>query len=191
MGCDIHCYKEKFVDGQWVTADEWADEYGEGADVPWKKRFTDRNYNLFGLLARGVRHDHPFSFEPRGLPFDACKAVADASESWGCDGHNHSYLFVHELRSMVKYLASATVEISGLKDKDGLAALNASIASPEPTDWSLIYPYCQGASDSLNYELFAADVPASFIAGDGLQSLIDMFDGVDGENHRIVFWFDN
>ncbi len=190
MGCDIHCYKEKFVDGKRIAADEWVDQYGEGLDVKWEDRFTDRNYNLFGLLSKGVRYKHPFSFEPRGMPFDACPEVAKLNKEYGCDGHSHSYLFLHELRSMQQYLATATVKISGLKHPVELAALRASIASPEPTNWELLYSYCQGTSDP-TYERFEIDVPASFIAGCGLETLVKMFDGIDGENHRIVFWFDN
>ena len=68
MGCDIHMYKEKRVDGVWVAADEWTpDEYEEGRmEVQWEKRFTERNYELFGALSKGVRSEHPYSFEPRG-----------------------------------------------------------------------------------------------------------------------------
>ncbi|MBR8025204.1 hypothetical protein KDX27_42480 [Burkholderia cenocepacia] len=71
MGCDIHLYREKFVNDQWLTADKWvAYDYGvddKGMEVPWGERFTDRNYDLFGLLSKGVRRVHPFSFEPRGF----------------------------------------------------------------------------------------------------------------------------
>lgn len=38
---------------------------------------------------------------------------------------------------------------------------------------------------------FEIDVPASFYIGDSLQKIINQFEGIDGENHRIVFFFDN
>jgi hypothetical protein len=72
---------------------------------------------------------------------------------------------------------------------DQYARLRASIDSGTP-DWNLLYPYCQGTSDR-TYVNFELDVPASFNVGDGLDQLIAGFDGIGGENHRIVFWFDN
>jgi hypothetical protein len=193
MGCDIHLYKEKHVDGKWVTADAWeAYDYGDddkGIEVPYKKRFTDRNYQLFGLLSKGVRSEHPFSFEPRGLPFNPCPEIARESEGWGEDGHSHSYLYLHELKDMAAYLEAATIRISGMKDKAGLDELRESIASGAP-NWNLLWPYC-GWSSSPSYVEFEQDIPASVYLGDGLKRIIDSFDGVDGDNHRIVFFFDN
>lgn len=193
MGCDIHLYKEKQVDGKWVTADEWSSynhgEEDKGIEVPWQKRFTERNYELFGLLSKGVRTEHEFSFEPRDMPVNACKEVFDESERWGGDGHGHSYLYLHELKDMLAHLNSNTIRISGMKDKEGLAKLRESIASGKP-NWDLLFPYC-GWANSPNYEAFEIDVPASFYMGGSLQKIIDSFDGVDGDNHRIVFWFDN
>jgi hypothetical protein len=195
MGCDIHLYKEKFVNGAWVTADEWeAYDYGDDegdkySDVPWKLRFTDRNYNLFGLLSKGVRYEHPFAFEQRGVPFAPCKEVAALIELDGEDGHSHSYLYLHELKEMAAFLETATIEISGLKSASDMDALNASIATGQP-NWELLYPYCQGTSDR-TYVHFEIDVPAKFIVGGGIEKIIAGFDGVDGENHRIVFYFYN
>lgn len=193
MGCDIHMYKEKFVDGKWLAADEWiAYDYGDddkGLEVPWQKRFTDRNYDLFGLLAAGVRREHPFSFQPRGLPFDACREISDNAERYGEDGHNHSYLFLHELKAMARYAERAVILVGGMKDRDELAALRASIASGCP-DWNLIFPYCQSTNDPKQID-FEIDIPASFYFAEPLKRIIDSFDGIDGENHRIVFFFDN
>jgi hypothetical protein len=193
MGCDIHCYKEKFVDGRWITADEWQEyDYGDddkGAEVSWEKRFTDRNYDLFGLLAKGVRRDFDNAFVCREMPFDACQEVRAACDSYGVDGHSHSYLYLHELKAMQAHLQNTTLPVSGMKDREGLAALQASIDAPGQTDWSLLYPYCGWASDAMRYVEFKFEVPASFTAS--LQPLINLFDGIEAENHRIVFWFDN
>jgi hypothetical protein len=193
MGCDIHVYKEKFSDGKWVAADTWvAYDYGEGdkgMEVPYGNRYTDRNYDLFGLLANGVRREFPFSFAPRGLPLSASPEVTAASGSWNGDGHNHSYLYLHELRELRGWLNANTMPVSGMMAADQYARLRASIDSGTP-DWNLLYPYCQGTSDR-TYVNFELDVPASFNVGDGLDQLIAGFDGIGGENHRIVFWFDN
>lgn len=187
MGCDIHAYKEKLVDGKWVTADKgWADKYDEGCiDVPYENRFTDRNYNLFGVLSRGVRRDFDFAFSQRGLPDDACPEVAARALGWGCDGHSHNYVSLAELKEKQSFLETSTLPISGIKDPQGLALLEASIASDEPTDWSLIYPYWQGGHGVC----FEFDVPATFAAD--LTPIIELFDEADGAEQRLVFWFDN
>lgn len=193
MGCDIHLYKEKQVNGTWVAADVWvADKYSEDEnekDVPWDNRYTGRNYNLFGLWSKGVRRDYTFSFKPRGIPFNTCHEIASQSEKWDGDGHSHSYLYLHELKDMREFLKTEMLQISGMKDRDELAALRASIASDSP-NWDLLYPFCQYTNQP-NYEEFEIDVPASFIVGSCLDEIINSFNGIDGDNHRIVFFFDN
>ena len=191
MGCDIHMYKEKRVNGEWVTADEWTpDRYEEGRlEVQWEKQFTERNYDLFGALSEGVRSEHPYSFKARGIPFDACAEIKQESEGWGVDGHSHSYLFLHEIKAFRKFLEAQTVTIEGLKDKAGLATLRESIATGSP-DWRLIYPYW-GGSNNPEDERFEFQVSASFALGSSLDRIIALFDGVDGDLHRVVFWFDN
>lgn len=193
MGCDIHAYKEKLVCGKWLTADEWKDEeYGDekSRDVPWQKRFTNRNYNLFGLLAKGTRgYEFAASMAPRGLPFDLSPDVRQAAEQWDSDGHSHSFLYLHELRAMRDWTLQNTIKVSGMKNSEELARLRASVASEKP-DWNLLYPYCQSTND-YRQEEFEIDVPASFVVGSGLDKIIGMFDGIEGENHRLVFWFDN
>jgi len=191
MGCDIHLYKEKFVDGKWLSADIWqpCDYNEEVMEVPYETTFNGRNYNLFGLLCKGVRDEYDYSFLERGFPFDASKEVTLANEKWDSDGHSHSYLFLHEIKSMKRFLENQSLEIKGMMNKDQLKRLNQSIESGAP-DWDLIYPYCQWGSnpDLVEFEL---KVPAIFKVGNQLDKIIDLFEGVDGENHRIVFWFDN
>jgi hypothetical protein len=194
MGCDIHAYKEKFIDGRWLTADAWeAYDYGDddkGKSVPYEKRpYTGRNYVLFGILSKGVRSEHAISFPERGMPFDASSEVAADSDRWDSDGHSHSYLYLHEIRQLRLACDSMTVEIEGMKDPEKLAALMKSIASGDP-DWNLLFPYCQWASGG-SYQEFKLDVPMTFYVGSDLDRIIAAFDGVDGENHRLVFWFDN
>lgn len=193
MGCDIHMFKEKLVDGKWVSADEWvAYDYGDdekGVEVPFTKRFTERNYQLFGLLSKGVRCDHPYAFAPRGIPFDCCPEVAADYKRWDCDAHSANFLFLPELKAMREHLKRVTIEVSGMKDADELKALRQDIAKGSP-DWSKLFPYC-GWTSATNYEEFTLEVPADFYMGKSLQKLIDMFDGIEGDNHRVVFWFDN
>ncbi len=112
MGCDIHLYAEKRVDGKWVTADEWEpDEYddeGFTLCVPYEKRIYDsRNYYLFSILA-DVRNGCGFAGSdtgdqfipiatPRGLPEDVTPKVKKESGGWGGDGHSYSFFTVAEL----------------------------------------------------------------------------------------------
>lgn len=146
MGCDIHAYREKKVNGKWITADKWTPyDCGDGEvgnEVKYDDRcFTGRNYHLFGLLSKGVRADFDFSFQPRGIPSTASSQYIDEVNSWGIDGHGHSYIYLHELKDMVEFLETKTTEISGMKDREGLDLLKKSINSGNP-DWSLLFPYC-------------------------------------------------
>ena len=189
MGCDIHCYREKLVNGQWVTADEWENCYGEGMYVPWEKRFTDRNYNLFSVLADvRTRETPPYQFEARGLPLRPCQEVARLIEEGSVD-HSASHLYLFELVELRDLMAANTIKVSGMKDRDQLAELRTSIASGKP-NWDLLYPYCQGTSDPKQVE-FEIDVPGTFIVGAGLDKLIASLQEIGGDNQRMVFWFDN
>lgn len=189
MGCDIHLYREKNVEGKWLAADKWSNDDGYPSVKYEDQYFTDRNYQLFGLLARGVREEHDFSFAKRGLPFDACEEIKRCSDNWGCDGHSHSYLFLHELKAILAFTKQQKLTVSGMKDSKELAALRESIASGSP-DWDLLWPYCQ-FTNIPSHENFEIDVPASLYFEDALERIIAGFDGIDGDNHRIVFFFDN
>jgi len=115
--------------------------------------------------------------------------VRQDSEGWGVDGHGHSYLYLHELQALQAHLQTVTIRVTGMKDRMELDALQATIDAGKP-DWSLLFPYCDwtNVAGQVHFEL---DVPASFYLGQDLQQLIDMFNGDDGDLHRIVFWFDN
>ncbi len=188
MGCDIHLYKEKKVNGVWVTADDgWEDKYGEGLDLPFDANNIGRDYNLFGLLAN-VRRDCVISFKPRGIPFNACDNVRNASDQYDTDGHSHSYLTLNELKEVWEVLPDMTNTVSGMMHVDQHTTLMESINGGTP-DWDLMYPYCQGSNHPAYVE-FEIEVPAVYDLS-GLKLMIDLFDGIDGDDHRFVFWFDN
>lgn len=190
MGCDIHLYREKLEDGAWVSADEWEDVYGAGADVPFEKRFTDRNYNLFSILADvRTRCEPPAKFEPRGMPLRLSFEVAEAFRNFGCGCHSYSHLYLSELIELRDLLASRMYTVSGMKDADQLTELQASIQAGKP-NWDLLYPYCQGTNDPKQVR-FKLDVPADFIVGGSLNRIIESLQEIGGDNQRIVFWFDN
>lgn len=206
MGCDIHLYKEKLVEGRWVEADEWteneyyADAVAEDPDtneprlvVEWQKRFTDRNYQLFGFLSAGVRTEHPFSFQPKGFPEDASPLVKECFESWGCDAHSESFLTVAQLRSALGDLDIATVVVEGMMQVEQLTKLKRAIAAGNKDAFEKhLFPYC-GWTNQVGYAPFKIDVPATFYFGEAVQRIVDSFDDVPGtdEEKRIVFWFDN
>ena len=114
MGCDIHLYVERLVNGKWVSADRWtpnkyADDEGEPPiQVEYQNHFySGRNYNLFAILAN-VRNGSGFANcdtgngfvpidDPRNLPNDVSENVKAEANRWGGDGHSHSWFTVEEL----------------------------------------------------------------------------------------------
>ena len=108
MGCDIHMHVEykRTVSGneRWICADYFRpNPYWNGIDEDESKYaligFCDnRNYDLFATLAN-VRNYGKTDFidEPRGLPEDVTAEVKADSDSWGMDGHSHSYMTLQEL----------------------------------------------------------------------------------------------
>jgi hypothetical protein len=124
MGCDIHCWVEKRVDGAWALVPSrrgepgfsgWADEaYGEKnpgeteVDRRDHNRYMaawhiDRNYALFGILA-GVRRgeyrtvvEYPVPSGETGLrgwPEDRCPDLKDEQED-----HSGHWLLLSELNA--------------------------------------------------------------------------------------------
>ena len=192
MGCDIHSYRERLERGQWVSADEWEPCEFEPTRlrVPYDKQiYSDRHYNLFGLLAKGVRTEHELSIEPKGLPNDVSEPVLSERYYWGVDGHSHSYLTLAELKELRTKLDTNVVTLTGMMDIDQLEKLKASLASDKP-DYALVYPYCKWTSDIKSVP-FSVDVPASWELGDDLDKIIERLEAVGGEDQRMVFWFDN
>ena len=186
MGTDIWLYKEKKVDNEWVSADSWEPSEYDGRLQLKNRNYDGRNYNLFGFLAR-VRCDHSFSFQPRGIPLNMSLELEEYYKEWG--DHTPSYLYLHELKDAWNFIKDKTIKISGMKKTEEIKKLKESIESDQETDWSLLYPYC-GWTNAEGHEDFSVDQPAQ-IALSGLKQIIDSFVGIDGDNHRIVFWFDS
>lgn len=109
MGCDIHFFVERRAGGTWLTCDKWTKDE-DGQRVEYKDAFYhDRNYDLFAILAN-VRNGLGFAgvktgegFNPiapaRGIPADASPEYRSAVESYGSDGHSHSWLTVTEIQT--------------------------------------------------------------------------------------------
>jgi len=112
MGCDIHLYVERKINGKWVSADKWTpdEEESERKVVTYDDSFYNgRNYSLFAILAdvrnEGTAYDPNDAVDaefnvivpPRGIPKDACSSVKAEAVVWDWDGHNHSWLTLAEL----------------------------------------------------------------------------------------------
>lgn len=76
----------------------WWDDTSKLPDPRIDQPYVGRNYILFGALA-GVREYNMeiISDFAKGLPVDVSTEVCGILDSWGIDGHSHSYLTVKEL----------------------------------------------------------------------------------------------
>jgi len=131
LGCDIHLYVEKRVEGKWIAADKWIEE-NEGTDeepdvrltVPYDNRvYSGRCYDLFSILA-DVRNGYGFAgiktgagfnpiCPPKGLPDDVSPEVKQWSDHWDSDGHSHSW---HTVADLLAYDWTQTTTKTGSVD---------------------------------------------------------------------------
>lgn len=161
MGCDIHVYRERKVDGIWET--DTTVEYdttsydGEAyGDFASGMGWVGRSYWLFAALS-GVRaYDNPPIKPPaedRGWPKDAATTNDDCKIQWDSDAHSHGWLTLAELRKLQT-------------EYENLIVLDGS----NPEKWDAVSTLIKGLADSL---------------------VKDFFDGTDEEDCRIVFFYDN
>lgn len=146
MGCDIHIHVEykKTVNDQsrWVCGDYFKVNpyFGE---FPNEDPFSlvgfcnGRNYSRFATLAN-VRNygDTPYIDDPRGLPDDITKEVKEDAESWGDDGHSHSYFTLKELIDFQKN--APPLRHRGMISLEAQKALDETGKTPD--EW------CQGTN---------------------------------------------
>lgn len=107
MGCDIHGWIEKRVDGKWlahrnISGGDYNDYHTnvEHVDLDGRRygrieELKDRNYGFFGKLA-GVRHSFDDSLEPQGFPDDASLECRKDFEADGSDAHTPSWVMLEE-----------------------------------------------------------------------------------------------
>lgn len=127
MGCDIHMRAEIYRAAGWELADVEVYDW--------------RNYDLFAILA-DVRNGYGFAgvptgvgFEPiappRGIPDDCHPLTREFLESYGMDGHSHSW---HTLADLAAYDWERTTMKCGVVSADEYEKL----AGKPPRS------YCQG-----------------------------------------------
>jgi hypothetical protein len=131
VGCDIHCLLEirqadetwKLIKGYSSLARMYMEDKkqsiaegnaeeairfegiinrykAEGLDRCWI--FSDRNYELFALLA-DVRnyHEYPALFPKRGIPEDCSEDTKIEKEEWGPDAHSWTYFTLGDINAAV------------------------------------------------------------------------------------------
>lgn len=188
MGCDIHIYTEKNLDGEgWTSADFYAKrKYADGEIVMEIVDVYDgRNYDLFALLAnvRNRGYIKPIC-EPRGFPEDCCAEIKEEFEVWEYDGHNASWFTLKEL--MAAFEQNKELMASGLITLEQAEELDRGI---KPTSW------CQGTNrENVVHRVWPLE-------NGGLEEIIK--NTTERLRHfcyswkentdkiRIVFWFDN
>lgn len=110
MGCDIHGWIEKRVDGKWLAHRNIVgcdyDDHDLDGDIPDHldldgqrygriDELKDRHYAFFGKLAQ-VRTDETDGLEPRGFPDDASPECRADFDNWGGDAHTPSWVMLEE-----------------------------------------------------------------------------------------------
>jgi hypothetical protein len=149
MGCDIHLFVEKLVDGKWEMATGFeSNYYDKDSDFFSAEQYRNgptpydgRNYHLFAFLA-GVRnqqwtdkfnlkrYENPV-FEGRGIPANASDCIAKDFEDWGCDAHSASFATLSELKGIDP--SSVVANSQGvIKESQYIEMLNGKM----PTSWS-------------------------------------------------------
>ena len=205
MGCDIHvCCERKNYKGEWINCDYFKlnpcyDCDGEDEEIEkwWiVPIFDDRNYSLFATLAdvRNNGYIKPIS-EPRGLPSDVHYITKQLAESWGSDGHSHSY---YTLKELMDYISQApTITYGGMISDEQANDLDKY--NIYPTSWYLstnmkCYTYRTWTVPDDNVPLLVEAMKKRC----GEENYIfewrkDYEERIkkEADNFRIVFWFDN
>jgi len=102
MGCDIHLYIERKVNGNWLSCNTWVQKLDEKNRIFFTAidKFSYRNYKLFAALC-GVRNNKSYNITPlanlKGMPNDVSEIVYQAYDRWKDEYHSISYLSIYEL----------------------------------------------------------------------------------------------
>lgn len=172
MGCDIHLYREvRNKTGQWVALGSFARVYFEGDELRTPKApHISRNYDLFGVLSKGVRVEFNHSLtEDRGIPEDVCPEIAEINENWGGDVHSHGHATLKEIREFWKEYGS-----------DLRYPKVGQYLSCETTGYT-----------EENSERLTGDDDLSFFLVEWVDDNLAPFAWGGDESVRLVFWFDD
>lgn len=152
MGCDIHCYVEKkSKDGHWNIIAGFISDYcyynvDEYFSSPRfrnaKSPIDSRSYALFTWLAdvRRVEGVTPLSL-PRGLPEDVDEVTYNISDSYGYDGHSHSWLTLKEMYEGLPLFKKEMSEIDRSTEsiEKSMEQLSARSDEPDLSDIRIVF----------------------------------------------------
>ena len=135
MGCDIHLYAERQVDGEWESlhpSDVGLPPTRWDYDGRW---FSERDYVLFAVLANVRNYGdevRPIS-RPRGLPEDVAFFAEAGAALAGSDGHSHSWLMLGEITGY-DWTAAADLRVgwTGWPGDRWSDVIDALAALPDP-----------------------------------------------------------
>lgn len=115
MGCDIHLYRERKIDGVWES-DTIEEEDGECMNYQGFRLKGGRSYALFAVLS-GVRMYFELPVKPpaedRGYPDDATGVNQRCLEYWEGDAHSAGHLTLGELTKLKDDWEQAIVLVEG------------------------------------------------------------------------------
>jgi len=202
MGCDIHVYTEFKLwygknEGKWFSADHYKLNPSYGEDDSEKKMevvpiYDSRNYSLFSILA-GVRNygGNEQISELHGLPDDCCPEIKEESDSWGEDGHSHSFFTLKELLDFQKI--QSPVKYQGFVSKKSSENLDRGILPEEYWQGGNIpgqvWRKWEKTDESLKpfvKALVEREKEIFWIFSDKSKDIQK-----HAEEIRVVFWFDN
>jgi hypothetical protein len=202
MGCDIHCYLERYRsindEKKWVNIDNWKlNPYYDGIDkyedkYQHKQFYRGQDYELFDILA-GVRtnFENGLICKPKGLPEDCSEVVKEQSEIWNSDGHNHSYFTLKELRDWLRMYP--TIKRSGMISQEAAKLLDLNVETPNFwTGWAhemLDFVYREW--EDISPLKYFVDKMENFLSDEWRvtknEENLQQFEN----DMRVIFWFDN
>lgn len=215
MGCDIHMYLEKKVNGKWISADPVIKDSDGLFDVDSRHRvYTQRNYLLFSVLA-GVREPKPGvwqKYKVKGFPDDADPMVKKIYEQWGSDAHTPSHLTLKDLLDVNWYETGVIISFDvterqkeiyeyfknkALTEKPGVPYLiNYFMYAAIKDAWfSVLETIMEQKRDPALTKVHAV-VPLSFVCDEFEKVIWDLknmaiSENLNNDEIRLVFWFDN
>lgn len=205
MGCDIHFHVEhRNKYGEWTEV--YKPEHRKiGDNFEYTENYygySDRHYDLFGILA-GVRvYGCEPIVEPRGIPVDVSRGVKADFEDWGSDAHTPSWLTLREVldfdwsknfdgdERLVPLKVYEEWDKKGYPPMSCGGASNSTVFTPKGYEEHKKSgePFPPNSYVVMTFGLTYGDVAENFLARP-----VERCRELDPnpENVRFVFWFDN
>jgi hypothetical protein len=225
MGCDIHMHFEVKENGEWKHLD-WRKRFQKGTYSDGSPQYDynqifehplyiGRNYNLFAILAN-VRNGRGFAgiltgsgfkpiSPPRGLPGNVTPGVKAESDSWGVDGHSHSWLMLSEVLAF-DYDGQGTTQYGVVSEKEYLHfkengkpdswagdVSGRSVEHVSNAEMELILSGQIEREEGINYytRVQWTETYKASVGNEWFNTLNHLRELGNPDNVRLVFWFDN